>query len=313
MSPTILPSALRLVPTSSSTAPGFTMSAVISPADPAAAITMSPVRTTAARSVVPVWHWVTVAFSVPPGEQQPHRPARGHAAADDDHVCSGDRYVVPAEELDAALRGARQRAVLAEDELAEADRVQAVGVLGRVDQAEDLVRVDVLGERELDDEAGAVRVLVELADLRGDLVLGRVGRQLDLDRGDPDRRAVAVLAGHVRPAARVVPDQDRAEPGDHALLGQLRDPDLQLVLDRRRRRLTVQNLRRHDARVCHAPRPLPPASQAPSSAPTRWSRAAPRQRPRVGLSGGGRIGGRRGVGWWRSGRHAEAGRWRLVS
>src|SRR6266545_5161497 len=64
MSPTILPSAPRLVPTSSSTAPGLTMSAVIRPADPAAAITMSPVRTTAARSVVPVWHWVTVAFSV---------------------------------------------------------------------------------------------------------------------------------------------------------------------------------------------------------------------------------------------------------
>src|SRR3954454_15968880 len=62
-SPAILPST-RLPPTSSTAAPGFTMSALISPGTPAAATTMSAVRTCAARSRVPVWQSVTVAFSV---------------------------------------------------------------------------------------------------------------------------------------------------------------------------------------------------------------------------------------------------------
>src|SRR3954447_5416062 len=61
-SPAIFPSTL-LTPTSSTAAPGFTIAEVISPGTPAAATTMSAVRTCAARSRVPVWHNVTVAFS----------------------------------------------------------------------------------------------------------------------------------------------------------------------------------------------------------------------------------------------------------
>src|SRR6478672_2075341 len=54
----------RLTPTSSTAAPGLTMSAVTMPGTPAAATTMSARRTWAARSRVPVWHRVTVAFSL---------------------------------------------------------------------------------------------------------------------------------------------------------------------------------------------------------------------------------------------------------
>jgi hypothetical protein len=43
--------------------PGLTMSPVMMPGTPAAATTMSAWRTSAARSRVPVWHSVTVAFS----------------------------------------------------------------------------------------------------------------------------------------------------------------------------------------------------------------------------------------------------------
>src|SRR3954452_10612818 len=62
-SPAILP-LTRLTPTSRTAAPDLTMSAVIRPGTPAAATTMSADRTCADRSRVPVWHSVTVAFSV---------------------------------------------------------------------------------------------------------------------------------------------------------------------------------------------------------------------------------------------------------
>src|SRR3954454_25117874 len=61
-SPAILPST-RLTPTSRTAAPGRTSSLVIRPGTPAGATTMSGRRTWAARSRVPVWQRVTVAFS----------------------------------------------------------------------------------------------------------------------------------------------------------------------------------------------------------------------------------------------------------
>src|SRR3954471_21554211 len=61
-SPAILPST-RLTPTSRTAAPGLTTSLVIRPGTPAAATTMSAPRTCAARSRVPVWQRVPVAFS----------------------------------------------------------------------------------------------------------------------------------------------------------------------------------------------------------------------------------------------------------
>jgi hypothetical protein len=62
-SPAILPST-RDTPTSSTAAPGLTISPVTIPGTPAAATTMSARRTCPARSRVPVWHNVTVAFSL---------------------------------------------------------------------------------------------------------------------------------------------------------------------------------------------------------------------------------------------------------
>ena len=58
------PASVRVMPTSTTAAPGLTISAVSSPGRPAATTTMSAVLVCAARSLVPVWHSVTVAFSV---------------------------------------------------------------------------------------------------------------------------------------------------------------------------------------------------------------------------------------------------------
>ena len=62
--PRRLSPSVRVMPTSTTAAPGLTMSAVSRPGRPAAITTMSAVLVCAARSLVPVWHSVTVAFSV---------------------------------------------------------------------------------------------------------------------------------------------------------------------------------------------------------------------------------------------------------
>ena len=162
---------------------------------------------------MPVWHWVTVAFSERRVSSSGIGPADGDPAADHDHVRAVDLHAVVAQQLDDAVRGAGQRPGLVQHQPAEVRRVQAVGVLGRVDQLQHPVGVDALGQRELDDVAGAGRVLVELADRRLDLLLGGGGGQIAADGGDADLGAVAVLARDVPLAAGVVADQQGAQAG----------------------------------------------------------------------------------------------------
>ena len=159
-SPAILPST-RETPTSRTAAPGLTMSPVMMPGTPAAATTMSALRTCAARSRVPVWQRVTVAFSRAPGQQQPERPADGDPAADDRRPRrrrSGRRGGAAARSRRRGVHGSG--AVLAEHQPAEADRVQAVDVLVGVD-ARRAARTRRARSGQLDEEAGAGGVGVE--------------------------------------------------------------------------------------------------------------------------------------------------------
>ena len=64
-----------------------------------------------------------------PGEQQPERAADRETAADHDHLGTGDLHAVAAEQLDHAHGRAGQRSGLAEHQLAQVGRVQAVDVL----------------------------------------------------------------------------------------------------------------------------------------------------------------------------------------
>ena len=78
-----------------------------------------------------------------------------------------------------------------------------------------------------------------------------VGRQLALQRGDPDLGAVAVLAAHVGVRAGVVADQQGAQPrGDPGRL-QLRDPAGELAEDVVEGGLAVHQGRRHDRHSDH--------------------------------------------------------------
>lgn len=123
--------------------------------------------------------------------------------------------------------------------------MQTIGVLGRIHQFQDTVGVDALGERELDDVAGAGRVLVQLADDRLDLLLGGGLRQFPLDRGDADLGAVAVLAVDVPAASRIVAHQEGAQTGLYALGLQCLDAGGELGLDSGCGGLAIQDLGSH--------------------------------------------------------------------
>ena len=189
------------------------MSAVISPRMPAAATTTSARRTSAARSRVPVWQSVTVAFSLRRVSSRPERPADGDAAADHGDPGAVQLDAVAPAQLDDPARGARQRAGLAEHQPAQADRVQAVGVLGRVDALQRGAGVQPAGSGSCTMKPVQAGSAFSSSMTALDVGLGGVGRQLPLQRGDADLGAVAVLAAHVGVRARVVADQQRAQPG----------------------------------------------------------------------------------------------------
>jgi hypothetical protein len=180
-----------------------------------------------------------------PGQQQAEGAADRDAASDNGDVGPRDGHAVAAQQVHDAARRARQRARLAQDQLAEVDRVQSVRVLGRVHPVQHRVRVEPGRQRQLDDVPGAGGIGVQLVDHRLDLRLAGVGRQVPPDRRDPDLRAVPVLAVHVGPAARIVAHQHGAEPGYDSARGQGGHPLGQAGPDLRRGGLAIKHLCGH--------------------------------------------------------------------
>ena len=160
------PPASRLTPTSTTAAPGFTMSAVTMCGTPTAAMMMSACRVRAGRSRVPVWHNVAVAFS----ERRVSSSPIGRPTVTPRPITTtcapGDLDVVPPQQVHDAARRTRQRRGLVEHQPAEVGRMQSVGILGRVDPLERRVLVEVLRQRQLHDVAGALGVGVQLVDGR---------------------------------------------------------------------------------------------------------------------------------------------------
>ena len=136
---------------------------------------------------------------------------------------------------------------MTEHEAAKVDRVETVRVLRRVDELEHREWIQPGRQRQLDDETGACRVVVELAHDILELLLRRGGRQLALDAGDPDLRAVAVLSGDIRMAARIVADEHRAESGVNPESARAATRTLRVGLDGRAAAAPVEDPRRHAA------------------------------------------------------------------
>ena len=127
-------------------------------------------------------------------------------------------------ELNAAARGTGQRGgdwlTGAQHEAPQVGGVQAVGVLSGVDSFQDGIGVNALGQRQLDNVAGAGRVSVEAIYRLFNLGLGGGLWQLDADGGNPHLGAVGVLAGHIPHRSGILAHQDRAQPGGNTALTQ---------------------------------------------------------------------------------------------
>jgi hypothetical protein len=168
--------------------------------------------------------------------------------ADDDDVLAGDGDVVGVQHVHDAAGGARDRCVLAHDQQAQVDGVQAVRVLGGVDPQQRPSVVEVARERVLHDERVDRRIRVELVDDGVHLVLGGRAREASVDRGHADLGAVAVLHAHVLGAGSVVADQDRAETRGDAALGERGDAGGHVGLELRGEAVAVQGDRSHRRR-----------------------------------------------------------------
>src|SRR4029453_2928488 len=84
-------------------------------------------------------------------------------------------------------------------------------------------------QRQLYKKARTRRIGVELPYHRLDLGLACVTWEFAADTRDADLGAVAMLAGDVDTAARIITDQDRPQAGGGAQRGQAGDPILQLA------------------------------------------------------------------------------------
>ncbi len=246
---------------------------------------MSAARVCAARSRVPVWHRVTVAFSLRRVSSRPERPADGVAPADHGDLGAAQRHVVAAEQLDDAARGARQRAVVAEDEPAQVTGCSpSASLSGSISSSARWVS-SWSRQRQLDDVAVCRPGRRSARPPPRRPAPGWRGRQIPADRGDAHLGAVPVLAVDVRLRARIVTDQDRAQPGRMTRVGQRLDPYPQLVLDRRRvalpSRIVAVTARsshghRYRSRLPAALRPLAP--RPPAASPSPWP-SPPRPSP----------------------------------
>ena len=91
--------------------------------------------------------------------------------------------------------------------------MEAVGVLQRGHGVQDDLAVDLLGERELDQDPMDFGVRVHLLDQCQQLGLVGAGGQFVLININTRRVAGLLLVFHVEFRRRIVPDQNRCQPG----------------------------------------------------------------------------------------------------
>ena len=147
-----MPDLTTLMPTSTTNAPGMSMSPVMSPADPAAVTTTSARFTSAARFArSPVANGDRAVLT---NEQQLNRLADDIAAPDYDGPLPFEVVAIRLGYLDRGLGTGGQEAFVAERHQARVERVDAVDVLGRQDRVGDRRQRDVPRQRLLDDDPG---------------------------------------------------------------------------------------------------------------------------------------------------------------
>ena len=254
-------SGTRFIPTSTTVAPALTMSAVdeVRAADGGDEdVGVERVPREVLRARVADRHG-RVALE----EEMRHRLADDRRAADHDGARALERDLVLVEHPHDAERRARDERRPAEVEAAGVDRVDPVDVLLRRDRLDDPVLVEVVRQRELDEEPVDRVVGVERRDRREHVLLGRVRRELDVARLHARRGRGLLLQVDVDVRGGVVADEDRSR----ARRGRPRRP---------KRRLPRALSRRAPCRRGGSqPRPSAYSENA------RGGTASPQERPRL--------------------------------
>ena len=184
---------------------------------------------------------------------------------------------VSRQQAHAAVRRARTQHRALQHQPADVVRMKAVDVLARVDALGHSLRIDLLRQRQLDQDPVHRRVGIQLVDQRQQLVFRRVGRQVVRKRQHVRGFGEFALVAHVDLRGRVFADQHDGEPGPRqarrdarrdALARAPRSARAASVLPSRMRALIAVSDRGAKPRILpdfdHRPRlwrgPAPPAS-----------------------------------------------------
>jgi hypothetical protein len=182
--------ATRLMPTSITTAPGFTQSPLTNPASGGDDQDVGGARDDRQVAGVDVRHrHRRLALE----QQQRDRLADDVRFADHHRVEAVIVIDHAVEQLHAAERCARDQFAAAGGQPPDIDRMEPVDILGRRDPVQNQQRVDLRRERQLDQDAVHCLVRVQSVDQGEQRRLGRVGGQPMLERAHASRRLVASL------------------------------------------------------------------------------------------------------------------------
>ena len=122
--------------------------------------------------------------------------------------------------------------------------MEAVDVLVGIDREQDMRRVDVLGQRQLHQDAVHGRIAVQPGDQLQQLGFGRALGQAMVEARHAELGRDAALAPHIDLAGGIVADQHRGEAGLHALgRDQLGDALAHALAQGRREGLAVDQFR----------------------------------------------------------------------
>ena len=183
-------------------------------------------------------------------QQEDQGTADEQRAPDHDGLGALQRDVVGVEQLDHARRRARPQAGATLRERARALGREPVHVLARVDQRRQGVAVEMLGDRELEQDPADGLVVVQRTDSRGHLLLRDIGGEALVEGPDADLLTRPLLVGHVDLRCRVVPDQHGRQARRMAELGlERRDLPRHLLANPGGHGLAVDDRRSHRYRL----------------------------------------------------------------
>ena len=108
--------------------------------------------------------------------------------------------------------------IAADNHTAQIDGVESVDVLVRIDGVNDLVFVDMLGERKLDKDTVDGRIPVVLVDQREKRLFADVRGLVVLNLMKAERQRRLHLQGHITDGSRIFSDQNGHKPRNRAVL-----------------------------------------------------------------------------------------------